>query len=193
MDPDSGACRWIRFRQVLLTLASVTTASCALMQPPPPAPPDLLQCYRLSGEVLDFMSDSIGYRVPLVIKLTSELNGAGKTESWTVLPRGHPKPYWTLLDWLLSSTPSSWETTRDLDPVPGDSFDIYFPCDIPCHLGDGVIRLGSDGTEYGGRAEWHHPSWVRGLWERMEVRAAPTSCKELPAGLEGIKRSESGF
>jgi hypothetical protein len=186
-NPSNGL---ISFGLFLRAGVFALLASCIPLKGPPEPESDLLGCLSLSGDVLDSVSDSLGYRVPNVIKLTSEWNGAGKPESWMVLPFGHPKPSWTYLDWLPSSSRKRWETRSDLDPIPGDSFDVYFPCDHPCRLGDAVLRLGADGTSFGGRVEWIHLGTPHSVWAGMTVRATPTSCSALPEGLEHLRKPD---
>ena len=177
--------RWTQ--AVALTILLLGPASsCALFRPPPPPPLELLGCLRISGEVLRHASDTLGYEVPSVVKLTDHLAGLGKEESWSVLPFADHKPYWTRRDWLPSGYIYRQEHWRALPEIPGDSFDIYFPG----RMGDVVVRLGSQGVGYGGRAEWvdFSAGGEYRLWVGSRVEAVPTSCSDLKVGLRYIRR-----
>jgi len=74
----------IRLGEILSGSLCIFAVSCSYIGPPPQPPQALLGCCRLSGEVLEFASDSLPYKVPPVIGLTAQRARLGKTDSWTV-------------------------------------------------------------------------------------------------------------
>jgi hypothetical protein len=162
----------------------VLLCACGFSLPPPKPDPDLLGCYHLETDLPASYGDSLGYKIPPVIRLAHSAYG-----QWIVFPTDREwHPSWTVWDQLpsthlrrviaLHSSPLSQHDSINM--IPGDSIDIIFPSAI----GRLVFRLGRDGGALRGRAEWaiNHP--ISFMNEGKTVVAWPTSCEGLPRSLE---------
>ena len=157
--------------------------ACGLVQPPVKPNPDLFGCYQITSDLPASYSDSLGYEIPPVIRLAHT-----SYDQWVVLPTDPEwHPSWTVYDGLpsshvrvesgLRSAPvSQFDSIRR---IPGDSIDIVFPSAI----GRLVFRLGRDGEELRGRAEWVIHRHISFMNDGNYVVASPTSCEELPRAL----------
>jgi hypothetical protein len=164
---------------VVVFLGVTGLGSCRFIQPPITPDPAWLGCYHLSTNLPRSYQDSLGYDVPAVIQLAFTRGG-----QWTVLPTDMEwKPSWGTYDGLPSSrlvrqhelamaTPMQWDS---VSRIPGDSIDVTFPSAI----GRLVFRVGPDGDELGGRAEWVVREDQYFLNEGVWVAAVPSSCDGL--------------
>jgi hypothetical protein len=176
-----------RWNWCVFGLVVLSSSAC---QHVPAAVPDstLLGCYRVITNLPSAYVDSLGYEVPKAIRLSITEYG-----QWTVIPTDPDwPPDWTPYDNLPSSLtrrqrdaptgsplmrPEQWESASR---IPGDSIDVRFPS----ALGSLVMRIGRDGDELRGRAEWVVPYAEPYLNEGVFVQARPTSCSEVPLALK---------
>jgi hypothetical protein len=169
----------LRFRPFLVLLLS----SCGLTIPPVQPDPAFLRCFRLTTNLPASYSDSLGYELPLEIRLTHTAY-----DQWIVLP-GDPEwhPSWSVYDGLPSShvrlaeglktaPVRQWDSIRR---IPGDSIDISFPSAI----GRLVLRLGPDRGVLRGRAEWVIHPHISFMNDGVSVLAEPSSCGDLRPAL----------
>lgn len=170
--------------RLIPNLVIVVVAGCSRWNLPPPIPdPAFLGCYRLQTTLPASYSDSLGYELPTMIHLGHSAGG-----QWTVLPTDAEwRPTWTIYDALPSGYvrramgyASAGPLTRDsVSRIPGDSIDITFPGAI----GNLVLRLGKDGPDLGGRAEWVVRIDVYFLNKGKRVQAFRTTCAGLQPAL----------
>ena len=174
---------WMTRRGNLGPLSCLLLSACGLSQPPVKPDPELLRCFRLETDLPASYSDSLGYEVPSIIRLAHT-----SYDQWVVLPTDPEwHPSWTVYDGLpsgwfrrASSLRSAPISQRDsIGRIPGDSIDIIFPSAI----GRLVLRLGRDGEDLRGRAEWVIHQHISFMNEGKTVVAWPTSCEELPRAL----------
>ena len=165
-------------------LAIAVAAGCSQLNLPPPIPdPAFLGCYRLQTTLPSSYSDSLGYELPKIIQLGHSSGG-----QWTVLPTDAEwHPTWTIYDVLPSGYVRREMGYASVGPlqldsvsrIPGDSIDISFPSAI----GNLVLRLGKDGRNLGGRAEWVVRIDQYFLNEGARVQAFRAPCAGLQPGL----------
>lgn len=164
-------------------LGCLFLSACGLTQPPVKPDPELLGCYRISTDLPTSYGDSLGYEISPVIRLAYTSFG-----QWMVLPTDlewHPS--WTVYDELPSSLDRLAKSLRSapisqddsIRRIPGDSIDINFPSDI----GRLVSRLGRDGEDLRGRAEWVIQDNISYMNDSDFVVASPTSYENLPRAL----------
>ena len=164
-------------------LGCLLLSACGLTQPPVKPNPDLLRCYRITTDLPTSYGDTLGYEIPPVIRLAHTSYG-----QWMVFPTDPEwHPSWTVYDQLpsshdrLASSPRSAPIIQDdsIRRIPGDSIDINFPSAI----GRLVFRLGRDGENLRGRAEWVIHDKISFMNDNNHVAATPTSCENLPRAL----------
>jgi len=167
----------------LSTFGFLLLTACGLVQPPVKPDPEFLRCFRLETDLPASYSDSLGYEIPPVIRLAHSAYG-----QWIVYPTDREwHPSWTVYDGLPSSHARLASSLRSapvsqfdsIRRIPGDSIDIVFPSAI----GKLVFRLGRDGEELRGRAEWVIHRYISFMNDGKYVVASPTSCEELPSAL----------
>lgn len=167
----------------LWILGCLLLSACGLTQPPVKPDPELLRCYRITTDLPASYGDTLGYEIPRVIRLTHS-----SYDQWIVLPTDQEwHPSWSVYDGLpssyvrlASSLRSASISQRDsIRRIPGDSIDISFPSAI----GTLVFRLGRNGENLRGRAEWVVHPHISFKNEGKHVAASPTSCEDLPQAL----------
>ena len=174
----------------LLPLSFLSLSGCGLLQPALQPDPDLFGCYRLESNLPASYGDSLGYELPGLIRLSDRLSNTDTAvEAWIVFPTDREwHPSWTIHDNLPSSLVRLTKAQRSaptsqldsLRRVPGDSIDISFPAAI----GGLVFRLGRDGRNLSGRAEWVINHRLSFFMEGIRANAYPESCDELPPALK---------
>lgn len=169
----------------VMGLSAGLMVACVKYFPPPVQPdPELLGCWSLDTNLPESYADSLGYRVPDLIQLGYNAGG-----QWTVVPTDEEwHPRWTVYDELASghkrrvygtaaTGPLQWDS---VNMIPGDSIDVLFPS----AMGTLGLRLGRQGPDLVGRAEWSVRFDQLHLNDGTYVRAQRSDCEGLPMALE---------